>query len=205
MCSATVVGENYILTAAHCVYGSEATTGVTWHTDYEFYPGEDGQSLASQTPWVAANETTFSDYISDADAGGSAADSESAWVHDYALIQIAPEDGYQIGDVTGTYQPVFNGETLGDPILTDTPRKGSGRPGRDSLPVVLREHRRRLRVLHLPRRMTEDITGCQSNGGTSGGPVSKYFDGGWYVGMVNSGSTSPRATTATRRTTWGPR
>lgn len=91
-CTASVVGRNVVLTAAHCVYDMETRRD---YAGFLFVPGMRGKSEPVGT-WTGSSATYW-----------------SRWAHaprvslDYAFVTLDPNQGGQnVGDVTGYYKIV---------------------------------------------------------------------------------------------------
>lgn len=89
-CTATVVGPNLVLTAAHCVYDLTSNKN---DLQFLFVPGMRGTSAPVGT-WSGDTAYYWSAFRSTPETS-----------IDYAFVRLAPNDiGQNVGDVTGAYQ-----------------------------------------------------------------------------------------------------
>jgi hypothetical protein len=155
--------------------------------------------------WFARTATAyaFNNYIN-APQG-----SEAKLVFDYALIAISPQSGYQIGDWVGWYPVVLNGASLDARQAAGYPDEGwwhDPTNGGGQWPWQCYATGAGLTYYTYPDGYQENGTGCQANGGFSGGPQFEYWNGQWYVGSVNSVMTInvPNRSTQWMFNIWGP-
>ncbi|HEX7673846.1 MAG TPA: trypsin-like serine protease [Bdellovibrio sp.] len=89
-CTATLIGNRYLLTAAHCVYNIEKKS---WPNDFRFIPG---QTKDKQMPFGIASWDKV--YIHRAYFESTAASNSSrSYEHDYAVIVLKDKIGDRLG------------------------------------------------------------------------------------------------------------
>jgi hypothetical protein len=169
-----------------------------------FVPGLYGSSNYGK--WFATTTTAyaFNEYIN------GAGDSEAKLVFDYALIPIAPQSGYQIGDWVSWYPVLLNGASLDYREAVGYPTDGwwgqSANGGGQYPWQCYGTGSGGVTYYTYPDGYQENATGCQANGGFSGGPEFEYWNGSWYVGSVNSVMeiNVPNRATQWMFNIWGP-
>jgi V8-like Glu-specific endopeptidase len=93
-CTATVVGANVVMTAAHCVY--DISSGLD-DLQFLFLPGMDGTYIPLGG-WAGTTAYYWSDFQSTPETS-----------IDYAFVSLAPNSaGQNVGDATGAYQILEN-------------------------------------------------------------------------------------------------
>lgn len=173
-CTGTIVGRSLVLTAAHCVY----TLGAGYHQKISFFPAMQQSGSSYYEPygrWDATRWWTPSGYRNGGD--------ESL---DFALIEIAPQNGVQIGDKLGYFGVAYGSApwTTSRTYLVGYPASGwflsGGRIGMTQYACDSTydssAHGGTGYVLWSP---------CYMNRGASGGPWFKQMsDGTWMVAGV---------------------
>lgn len=208
-CSATVVGRGLVLTAAHCVV---ADNGVNY-TNFMFIPSQRG----TQAPfgnWYANGAAYYSHYLTVQNPHNRA---EKFWPLDYAFIKFPPQNGGRsIETVTGEFPIVMNAPTA-NKWSTGYPNEGSyfsrycthGSANVNSCWQYYCHAPVGAYVQSYPG-WHEVGWGCNSSGGTSGGPVFQIYNGRWHVSSVNSNAPTlviDNTTPPQRRFSknmWGP-
>jgi hypothetical protein len=173
-CSGTVVSRSLVLTAAHCVYKSG------YHTEIAFVPAMKQNGTSYTAPygeWTATRWWAPDAYTKQGDGS-----------QDFALIEIAPLNGRQIGDVVGMFSIAYgpgafsNGRTyvVGYPAsgwFASDGRNGLTQYACDST----YESNSKIGTGYLL------WSACYLNRGASGGPwFVPMANGTWSVAGVNS-------------------
>lgn len=173
-CTGTVVGRSLVLTAGHCVY----TQGSGYHKEIHFVPGAKQSGTSYTMPsgrWDATRWWTPSGFRN------------GDWSLDFALIEIAPQNGVQIGDKLGWYGVSYGASAFssGRTYLAGYPSSGwfasEGRNGFsqyacDSTYDANQQVGSGYRLW----------SGCFMNRGASGGPWFVPVNGQWSVAGVTS-------------------
>jgi V8-like Glu-specific endopeptidase len=175
-CSGTVVRRGLVLTAAHCVVNADGD-----YTDFLFIPAKAG-AAEPYGRWSGSRAYYFSAYRE----GG-------AWsaLLDYALVHIPQTaSGAWIGDVVGTFPVVLNSHRLG------LRRVALGYPGVGWYATWGGNHlwycdSTDVRWTDYGGGWATKSSGCNANGGFSGGPIFEYWNGAWHIGAVNEAMTYP--------------
>jgi V8-like Glu-specific endopeptidase len=175
-CTGTVVSRSLVLTAAHCVY----TSGVGYHKEIHFVPAAKQNGTSYTMPygrWDATRWWVPNGYRTSGD-----------WSLDYALVEIAPQNGRAIGDVVGAYGISYGASAFsnGRTYLVGYPASGwfaaDGRNGfsQYACDSTYDSHQQIGSGYRL-------WSACYMNRGASGGPwFVPASDGTWSVAGVNS-------------------
>lgn len=192
MCTATVVGQNVVLTAAHCLL--DESTG-SFSKYYFFIPGQQGSTRPRGVWWGKAT-TVWSDYQSSG--------SES---RDYGFMSLYPSNGRSIGNVVG-WAGILANSSSHSVLSVGYPAGGvfSGycdAGGSFSCYQWYCYSPLGWRVADSTGHQEVGM-GCNSEQGSSGGPWFEPYQGKWYV--ASNVSTGVQFTDGQGYDTnqWGP-
>ena len=174
MCSATAVGPNVIVTAAHCVWDADTGQFMQW---WLFAPAQYGSSLPKGI-WIAHAGYIWNDY--------ETAPSESL---DYAFLTIYPSGGRSLGSVTGWHGMLLDSNQ--QQILSlGYPASGKFEPRCAFISCYQWACHSPLGEVVQDPEGNEVGMGCNSGEGSSGGPWLEPYNGTWYVASnVSTGVT----------------
>lgn len=190
MCTATVVGPNVILTAAHCVWNSSAGQ---YYSDWAFVPEMFGNARPYGV-WWATRASMWTSY--------QQAPSEST---DYAILTLPPDsNGNSIGQFTGWHGILMNS--------TQTQILSNGYPASGVFSKYCSIGSCYQWACYSPRAWSvQDFTGwwevgmgCNSGEGSSGGPWFEPYNGQWYVASNVSTGVSRVPNPGYGFNQWGP-
>lgn len=185
-CSATAIGANQVLTAAHCFFDF---SGQPTYTHFSFCPDMFGTAVSAGC-WVGT--------VNDAYVDQMYLDNAGAYYVDYGVLRVAPNaSGQRLGDVVGSFPVQMDGDLYTSNRFTiGYPSEGmyaatSGSPVAQCSDTSCYPY-----YCWSPVGQTYDWEttgyfrsvgfGCYLNGGWSGGPIFQYADGQYYLVSVTS-------------------
>jgi hypothetical protein len=196
-CTGTAVSATLVLTAGHCVYDRAAGS---YFGPVFFAPGGSYAPTAGRTKmtfpyglWRARRMWTTTAWQQDGASGA-----------DWGLIEIAPEEGSSLGAQVGTFAVYTN---LPWPIGSRVYAVGYPASGLWRAPAYA-EGRDQYQCdgsyagfrvlpsgygLYLP---------CSMNGGSSGGPWLRFYNGQWVVAGINNLCSPSTTDTCSPYSTW---
>jgi hypothetical protein len=196
-CTGTVVSATLVLTAGHCVYDRD--TG-RFYGPVFFAPGGSYAPAAGRTKmsfpyglWRSRRAWTTAAYQQQGAQGA-----------DWGLIEFEPEEGANLGTQAGTFAVYFNLPwPLGSRVYAvGYPGSGVWRSptyaeGRDQYACDATYGGWRFEPggvgLYLP---------CSMNGGSSGGPWFRFYNGQWIIAGINSQCSPGTTDTCSPYSTW---
>jgi hypothetical protein len=185
-CSATAIGMNQVLTAAHCFFDFN---GQATYTHFSFCPDMYGTAVSAGC-WVGT--------VNDAYVDQMYLDNVGAWYVDYGILRVAPnQQGQRLGDVVGAFPVHMDGDLYTSNRFTiGYPSEGmygasSGSPvGQCSdtscYPYYCWSPVGQTYNWEATGYFRSVGFGCYLNGGWSGGPIFEYTDGRYYLVSVTS-------------------
>lgn len=152
-CTASVIGDNVVVTAAHCVYNTDNNT---WFSNISFCPAfKNGNCPYGSYPWT--NAWILTNYINSPNWG-------SAIRYDVALVILGTPGGKSVDNVVGWLGRTWN---FGyNQLIVTIGYPGSKNAGKFSYVCIAETFQNGTDIMEM---------GCDSGPGHSGGPWIKNF------------------------------
>jgi V8-like Glu-specific endopeptidase len=182
-CSASIIGNRLIVTAGHCMYGTDGNGRAGYYTNWRFIPAYDGTALtlAGQRPYGLWNWAA-------AVVPGKYRTSSSTVVnnYDFGIIQLA-DQSFNAGPLTTVFGKVGFKFNTAVGHLFDTAVTSLGYPGNLDNGLIMQRvdssDHRGSGVSAPNNGSTAFEYGSDMGGGSSGGP--------WVENLGNPASASP--------------
>lgn len=199
-CTAAMITQGLLVTAAHCVFEYGANSAAGWHTDFVFVPAQ-ADSSRPYGSWTASREFIPASYYKGND---TCTQRGVVCNNDIAVLAMAAQNGKLPGNVVGWYAYAWNGysyvKSFGGASLASITQLG--------YPIALDGGLRMERTdgigsFWTSGNLKNTVLGSAQTGGSSGGPWLVNFGAQPSVGSGASLGNSSNANVMVGVTSWG--